>query len=96
MSLDYVEKSTLSDGRDLLNFCWSGAKDRVEALSDNELDALLAHLEMIFADREEVTDTDINDYIWFEDEEWKEAIGLSEDDEEEDEEEDDKELDEEV
>lgn len=89
MSLDYVEKKSLNHGYDLLNLCWSGAKDRVEVLSDDELDALLVHLEMIFADREEVTDTDINDYIWFEDEEWKDAIGLSEyEDDEEDLEED--------
>lgn len=94
MSLDYVEKRTLNHGYDLLNFCWSGAKDRVQVLSDDELDALLAHLEMIFADQEEVTDDDINDYIWFEDKEWMDAIGLSED--EDDEEEDDEELDEEV
>lgn len=93
MSLDYVEKKSLSDGRDLLNLCWSGAKDRVQSLSDDELDALLEHLEMVFADQEEVTDTDINDYIWFEDETWMYAIGLSDDDEDE---EDDDDLDEEV
>lgn len=94
MSLDYVEKKSLNHGYDLLNLCWSGAKDRVQSLSDDELDALLEHLEMVFADQEEVTDDDINDYIWFEDETWMDAIGLSED--EDDEEEDDEELDEEV
>ena len=85
MSLYYVKKKSLNHGYDLLNLCWSGAKDRVEALSDYELDALLAHLEMVFADQEEVTDTDINDYIWFADDEWKDAIGLSEEEEEEEE-----------
>ena len=75
MSLDYVIEKNLSDGEELLDFCWSGALDRVKDLSPEQRDALVDHLSEIFGDQEKVTDTQINDYIWFEDDYWMEAIG---------------------
>ena len=76
MGVHYVTEESLYDGDDLLEFCWSGALDRVKALSPEQRDALISHLEMVFADQEEpVTDTQINDYIWFEEDSWLEGIG---------------------
>lgn len=96
MGIGYVTESYISDGSDLLSLCWSGAKDRVDGLTEEQLDALVWHLEEIFADSEKVTDTMINDYIWFEEDTWKEAIGYKdEDDEDEESEEEDSDEDEE-
>ena len=88
MGIGYVTESYISDGSDLLSLCWSGAKDRVEGLTEEQLDALVRHLEDIFADSEKVTDTMINDYIWFEEDTWHEAIGYKDEDDESEEEED--------
>lgn len=89
MAIRYVKESYISDGSDLLSLCWSGAKDRVEGLTEEQLDALVWHLEDIFADSEKVTDTMINDYIWFEEDTWKEAIGYKDEDDEDEEEDSD-------
>lgn len=89
-TLDYVSEGSLYDASDLRDFVWSGARDRVAELSDEQCERLIEHMREIFADQSEpVTDTQINDYIWFEEDEWKEAIGFSEEEEEEEEEEED-------
>ena len=82
MGFGYVTESYICDGSDLLALCWSGAKDRVEELTEEQRDALVRHLEDIFLDSEKVTDTMINDYIWFEEDTWKEAIGYKDEDDE--------------
>lgn len=71
---------------------WSGAKDTVKYLTDDELDQIEAILEDCYPDGME--DVQINDFFWFEDDTIAEWLGYSDfeeimhrDDEDEDEEE---------
>lgn len=59
---------------------WSGAKDTVEDVRRAGLmDELQGHIEMAFADDEEPpTDTQVNDYVWFERASIYQALGLDE------------------
>ena len=77
------------DFNDLINNCWSGAIDTLKTIEEHDKeDELMAHLEEQWFD-EVPAMTEINDYLWFEDEAIFEALGIfeSEDEEEEDEEE---------
>lgn len=75
----YVEES-------LSNFqFWSGAKANAEELTCEQMDRLESILEEIYP--EGMSDTEINDLMWFEFDLIKEWLGI-EDDEEEDDEED--------
>ena len=68
---------------------WSGACQTVEEIRNaGKMDELQAHIEEIFSCSEEPpTDTDINDYVWF-DLDLKD-LGIEDEDEEEDEENED-------
>lgn len=58
---------------------WSGAKDTLEdIISAEKEEEFMEHLDMIFSDRGEIEDTELNDYIWFERAEIYEALGLDE------------------
>jgi Ran GTPase-activating protein (RanGAP) involved in mRNA processing and transport len=73
----------------LLKASWSGAKDRVtKAMEDDKLDELLELCEMVFDGVDDVTDTDLNDFIWF-NEEVDKLLYPDEYDEENDEEDED-------
>lgn len=51
---------------DLKNLCWSGALDTLETIEEEEKEEeLMNYLEGIFFD-EIPTDTEINDFLWFE------------------------------
>lgn len=52
---------------------WSGAKDRVEYLTDNELDTIESIFEDMYPDGME--DTQINDIFWFEEDWIAEMLG---------------------
>lgn len=73
---------------DIRTDCWSGALDRINELTEDQLDMLEDVLQDYFAD-DVPTDTDINDFIWFEEDTWKPWIGFGEVDEDEDDFEDD-------
>ena len=69
MELTY--KSTIDSFRDLEDLCWSGAQSRLAEISNLDLEEeffeyLCEQLEW----REELTLTDINDFIWFEVDDW--------------------------
>lgn len=66
---------------DIRTDCWGGALDRINELSMDQLDDLENVLEDYFADDKDITDTTINDFIWFEEDTWKDWIGLSDEDE---------------
>lgn len=52
---------------DILNDCWSGAKDTIEALTNKQINVLEEHVESLFAYDDEIPSaTDVNDFIWFE------------------------------
>ena len=76
------------DFNDLMNNCWSGAIDTLKTIEEHDKeDELIKHLEDIFgAYFDNVpTLTEVNDYLWFEDEAIFEALGISETEDEEEE-----------
>ena len=44
---------------------WGGAKDTVKYLTESELDTIESYLEDLYP--EGMTDTELNDFMWFED-----------------------------
>ena len=54
---------------------WSGAKDTVKYLTDDELDTIESLLEDIYPDGME--DTEINDLFWFDDDTIAEWLGYN-------------------
>lgn len=70
---------------------WSGALDTLKDIENaDKEEELMEHLEEVFADNFETpTETEVNDYLWFERDSIYEALGLNENGElpEEDEEE---------
>ena len=79
----------------LMNNCWSGAIDTLKVIEEyGEEEALMDYLESMFDDSYNMpTLTELNDFLWFEDELIFCELGINLDDEEEwediDEEEDD-------
>ena len=58
----------------LENFeAWSGGKDTKDALSHSELEKLEQHIEELYPDG--MTDTELNDFLWFEREMIAELLG---------------------
>ena len=58
---------------------WSGAKDTVKYLTESELDTIESYLEELYP--EGMTDTELNDFIWFEDDTIAELLGYNDFDE---------------
>ena len=96
----YIEES-------LQNFnAWSGGKDTMNELTPDEIDTLESYIEELSECGEMWSDTEINDFLWFERDTIAEYLGFEdwedlerkhagEDDEEEDEEEEEEEEDDE-
>ena len=79
----YIKKDI--DFNDICNNCWSGAKYTVQRISDeNKEDELMELLEEIFNGREP-TETEVNDFLWFESDYIYECLGISDEEEEEEE-----------
>ena len=73
---------------DVRNFpFWSGAKDRVSELTYEQLDELGAYIEDCF-DGTTPTETDINDFVWFDCDDFLAQLKGENEEEEEEEEED--------
>lgn len=79
----------VNDNLSLANFdAWSGAKDTKQTILDNDKEnEFEAMIDELYPDG--LTDTQLNDLLWFEDEWIYETLGINQDDEDEDEEEDD-------
>lgn len=80
------------DFNDLMNNCWSGAINTLNTINEwNKENELMEHLKDVFHSYFDIvpTMTEVNDYLWFEDKDIFEALGIpeSEDEESEDEEE---------
>ena len=68
-----------NDFYNLFENSWSGAKDTLEDIIKAELeDEFMEHLEMVFGAVEEITDTELNDYIWFNRDDIYSSLGLDE------------------
>lgn len=60
----------------LVNFnFWSGAKDTVKYLTNDEINTIENILEDVYPDG--MTETEINDFFWFEDDTIAEWLGYS-------------------
>lgn len=71
------------DFNDLMKNCWSGAIDTLKTIEEyGKENELMSHLKEQWFD-EVPTMTDINDYLWFEDEFIFQCLGISETEEEE-------------
>lgn len=66
---------------DILNDCWSGARDTIEALTEKQVKVLEDYLEEVFNVDEIPSATDVNDFIWFETDTIAEWFGLKDWDE---------------
>ena len=75
------------DFSELQETCWSGAVDTLNTISKHDKeDEFMQYLEEVFSD-DIPTDTEVNDFIWFEDDAIFEALDINLEDEEEPEEE---------
>ena len=71
---------TIKTDTTLKNFdFWSGAKDTVKYLTESELDTIESYLEELYP--EGMTDTELNDFMWFEDDTIAEWLGYNDFDE---------------
>lgn len=58
---------------------WSGAKSRIESIRElDKLDELEDLIIEVFSDSENVSETDINDFVWFEDDMINDYLGIQE------------------
>lgn len=76
-------KIDINNFSDLERLCWSGAQDTLAEIREaGKEDKLMEALETIFADGETPTLTQVNDTLWFiDDDAWlKEYLGLDSDD----------------
>lgn len=72
-------KKEISNFWELKENSWSGALDTLKDIENaDKEDELMQLLEEVYADREEVpTETDVNDFLWFEREYIYENVGLN-------------------
>lgn len=54
---------------------WSGAADTVKYLSEEEIEQVLSNLENYFVGEEPWSETDLNDFFWFETQTIAEFLG---------------------
>lgn len=78
------ESHDVNDLYDLRDLCWSGALDRIDEALDNEIDGEFFDYIMENVDGEWTTLDDVNDFIWFECDDWLEEHTKKEEDEEKD------------
>lgn len=58
---------------------WSGARDTLEDIIKAEKEEeFMQYLDEVFCDSDEITDTELNDFIWFERDTIYENLGLNE------------------
>lgn len=56
---------------------WSGAKSRIERIRElDKMDELEGLIIEVFGDTDNVSETDINDFVWFEDDMINEYLGI--------------------
>lgn len=72
-------KIEMDDFRTLKNNSWSGALDTLKDIENADLEnEFMDFLESVFAEGETPTETEVNDFIWFEREYIYESLGLNE------------------
>lgn len=62
---------------DIRTDCWKGAKDRINSLQPDMIDTIESYLEdSDFWSGDTPTDTEVNDFIWFDDDTYAEWLGF--------------------
>lgn len=73
-------KNEIDSFEELKDLCWSGALQRLDEIEELDLeDEFMDYLQEIFCD-ETPSSTDINDFIWFDCDDWIEEHKGEEDD----------------
>ena len=63
--------NTIDTFDELYNLCWSGALQRLDEIRDLDLeDEFMEYLSDMLSYSKDLTLTDINDFIWFDCDEW--------------------------
>lgn len=63
--------NTIDTFDELYDLCWSGALQRLDEIRDLDLeDEFMEYLSDILSYSKDLTLTDINDFIWFDCDEW--------------------------
>lgn len=72
----YITVTTTKDmdASDVRFMVWSGAKDRIKYLSDDEIDTIIGILATEYPDG--IDETELNDFFWFEDDTYAEWLGF--------------------
>lgn len=65
----------ITSANDIINNAWSGAVDTLNDLTYSEIETVLSNLEDIYP--EGMTETELNDFLWFERDFIAEILGYS-------------------
>jgi len=75
------EEHNVNDCYDLYNICWSGALTRLDEAIENEIDKEFFDYIVECMDGDMTELTEVNDFIWFDCDEWLEEHKPHEEDE---------------
>lgn len=74
-----INEYDTNDFYNLFENSWSGARDTLEDIIKAEKEEeFMQYLDEVFCDSDEITDTEVNDFIWFERDTIYENLGLDE------------------
>lgn len=77
MAITVKEVHVYDSFEDLMYNCWSGAIETLKEIEKHgKEDEFMDYLETYFMDYDEVEITELNDYIWFEDDEIFDYLGI--------------------
>lgn len=65
------------DAQGIRDMVWSGAKDRVEDLTDEDLDIIIDILNSEDVEDKGIDETELNDFFWFDDDTYAEWLGYA-------------------
>lgn len=74
-----INEYDTNDFYNLFENSWNGARDTLEDIIKAEKEEeFMQYLDEVFCDSDEITDTELNDFIWFERDTIYENLGLDE------------------
>ena len=82
--MDFITIRKEMDFTDLQSNCWSGAVDTLETIYNADKEADLMNLLYDVFGEENPTLTEVNDFLWFDDEYIFETLGINPDDDDDD------------
>lgn len=65
------------DAQGIRDMVWSGAKDRVKKLTDDDIDTIIDILNSEDFEDKGIDETELNDFFWFEDDTYAEWLGYA-------------------